>query len=244
MAGSSDREAVALQQRLADAKRALPDSMESWLAAEVAHPHWRAMANRFPNMLRALDTQTRVGVENGQALANGYLPTSACSNLVYASWMAFLPSATANTATGSGSQTVASKPLTPAEILERKISMSIDQTGIENVLQQIGEQANDKLPAGTTPLRFELDGAGFQRSGITRNQQIKDFKVDGQSVRQALTLLARRGNPVQPLNDLKSADQKLVWVLVEGQGATPLISLTSRDAAQSASQSLPSEFVP
>ncbi len=84
----------------------------------------------------------------------------------------------------------------------------MDQTGIENVLQAIGEQANDKLPAGTKALRFELDGAGFQRAGITRNQQVTGFDVKDQTVRQALILLSKKGNPVKPLDDIKSNDQK------------------------------------
>ena len=246
LVGSSDREAVVNSQKLNDARQQLPQTIESWLVNELPHPHWRAMANRFPNMLRAFSEQTRVGAENGQAIVNGYLPMTAAPNLIYASWMAVQPGSTA-----SGGAVVANTPagnsepaLTPEQILDRKITLTIDQTGIENVLQAIGEQANEKLPGGTKPLRFELDGAGFQRSGITRNQQIKDFQVKDQTVREALILLSKKGNPVQPLNDLKSDDQKLIWVVVDPSNPDKaFLSLTSREAAIAAGHKLPAEFV-
>lgn len=247
--GATDREAVVTSQKLTEAKKQLPQAVESWLVNELPHPHWRAMANRFPNMLRALDAQTRVGIENGQAIVNGYLPVAAASNLIYASWMAVQPGSTISTGnvamSDNSSANADGPPLTPEQILDRKITLSIDQTGIENVLQAIGEQANEKLPSGTKPLRFELDGAGFQRSGITRNQQIKpNFQVKDQTVRQALILLSKKGNPVQPHDDLKTDDQKLLWVLVDGDNPEKaVVSLTSREAAVAAGYKLPAEYV-
>lgn len=248
--GATDRESIANMQKLNDAKRQLPQAIESWLVSELPHPHWRAMANRFPNMLRAFDTQTRIGSENGQAIVNGYLPLTAAPNLIYASWMAVQPGSTASTGTAAATATTttaaATTPaLTPEQILDRKITLVMDQTGIENVLQAIGEQANDKLPAGTKPLRFELDGAGFQRAGITRNQQVLGgFDVKDQTVRQALIVLSKKGNPVKPLDDIKSDDQKLIWVLINGDNPDKaLLSLTSREAALAANYKLPAEYV-
>ncbi len=140
--------------------------------------------------------------------------TSAAANLVYASWMSMQPSATAATtvasnATGNASQPSAS-PLTPAQILDRKITLSTDPVGVEVVLALIAEQANDKLPAGTKPLKFELNGTAFQLAGFTRNFQIRDYKVENQTVREALILLVKKANPVskcgtqvkRPTNDL------------------------------------------
>ncbi len=249
MAGASEREAVVNMQKMSDAKKQLPQAIESWLVGELPHPHWRAMANRFPNMLRAFDAQTRIGSENGQAFVNGYLPIAAAPNLIYASWMAAQPGSTVSSGNvaatnANGQPTTGSEPLTPTQILERKISLSMDQTGIENVLQAIGEQANDKLPAGTKPLRFELDGAGFQLSGITRNQQVKpNFEVKDQTVRDALNLLCKKCNPAGALDDLKSADQKLIWVVLNGNDPEKaVLSLTSRDAANAAGHKLPADF--
>lgn len=249
LVGATDREVVGNMQKLNDVKHQLPQTIESWLVSELPHPHWRAMANRFPNMLRALDTQTRVGAENGQTIANGYLPIAAATNLLYASWMAVQPGATASAGTvaantPSGTDTAASTPLTPTQILDRKITLKMDQTGIENVLQAIGEQANDKLPAGTKAMPFELDGPGFQRAGITRNQQIKpNFEVTDVTVREALIALSKKGNPVQPLNDIKSDDQKLIWVLIDGDNPEKSrVSLTSREAALAAGYKLPAEY--
>lgn len=244
--GSSDRDAGAIRQRMSDALAGWPQAMESWFVSESPHPYWRALALRFPNMLRALATQTRVGTENGQAIANGYLPSEAAPNLLYASWMALQPSATLPLGTvGAGGGAPATQPpLTTEQILQRPITVAVDQQGIEVVLQLIGEQANDQLPPGTKPLRFELDGAAFQRSGITRNQQIRDFNVQSQPVRTALTELARRGNPVPGVSDLKSADQKLIWVILQNaeRRDEAVVSLTSREAATASNYPLPAEF--
>ncbi len=167
MAGATDRDAVVQAQKLLAAKQQLAQDIENWFVNELPHPHWRAMANRFPNMLRAFDAQTRIGTENGQTIVNGYLPMSAAPNLIYASWMAMQPGATAassNVAATSNANTPAATPLTPDQILNRKISVQIDQNGLEFILNSISEQANDNLPPGTKPLRFNLDAAGLERS--------------------------------------------------------------------------------
>ncbi|MGN6135068.1 MAG: serine/threonine protein kinase [Aureliella sp.] len=250
LVGSSDRDAGAIGQKLTDALENLPQAVESWFVSESPHPYWRAVALRYPNMLRALAAQTRIGVENGQAVANGYLPAEAAPNLIYGSWIALQPAATvslgASVGAAASAPPAAQTPLTPEQILDRPITVAVDQQGIEVVLQLIGEQANDGLPPGTKPLQFELDGAGFQRSGITRNQQIRDFKVESQPVRVALTELSKRGNPVAGITDLKSAEQKLLWILLPSpDGSTaPRISLTSREAALAAKHPLPAEFAP
>jgi hypothetical protein len=247
LVGQSDRDAGAIVQRISDRLQNAAQTMETWFVSESPHPYWRALAMRLPNMLRALAGQTRVGVENGQAICNGYLPAEAAPNLILASWLAWQPIATAGAGAAPLANTAsAATPLTPEQILDKNITVVVDQQGIEVVLQLIGEQANDKLPPGTKPLKFELDGAAFQRSGITRNQQQRDFRIEGNSVRAALTELARRGNPATGVTDLTSDDQKLIWVLVgtAENGGEAMVSLTSREAAKQANRQLPAEFAP
>ena len=247
LVGASDRDAGAIQQKLRDELQRLPEQVESWLVSQAPHPHWRAVAMRYPNMLRALAAQTRVSVEHGQAIANGYLPSSAAPNVLYASWLAMQPAATESFSTSNIASTepAAQSPLTVEQILQRPVTVVVDADGIEVVWRLIGEQANEGLPASTTPLRFELDGAAFQRGGITRNQQIRGFKIESLPVRAAMTELTRLGNPV-PGADMGSADQKLIWIAVpraDRPGETT-ISLTTREAAIAAKHSLPPEFSP
>lgn len=244
---ANERESGAIIQKASDAIEALPQVIESWFVSQSPHPYWRAIAIRYPNMLRAVASQTRLGVEGGQAIINGYLPSSAASNLLISTWIALQPTATfASNDSLAANPEVAQAPLTIEQILDRKITVVVDQQGIEIVLQLIGEQANEKLPSGTKPLRFELDGSAFQRSGITRNQQIRGFKVESKSVREALTELARRGNPAVGVTDLRAAEQKLIWIILPeaDRPGSAIISLTSREAANTAKLALPQEFAP
>ncbi len=244
--GNSDRDAASNSQRLGEAIRKWPQDVEAWFVNELPHPHWRALALRFPNMLRALSTQTRTGTESGQAIANGYLPKEAAPNLMYATWLATQSSSTqASGAVAGGNTSSSNTPLTAEQILARPITVTLDQQPIEVVLQLIGEQANDGLPAGTKPLQFLLDGPAFQRSGITRNQQIRGFNIANKPVREALTELAKRGNPVLGVTDTRAADQRLLWLLINAdKPGEATVSLTTREAAAAGNLTLPKEFAP
>ena len=104
--------------------------------------------------------------------------------------------------------TTTNKPLSIEEYLARPIKLSFDQEPIETALRLVGEEANANLPAGTPQLRFALDGGAFERAGITRNQQLRDFKHDGLPMRDALTTIAKRGNPVTTVKDTREEDQR------------------------------------
>ncbi|MFO1065792.1 MAG: hypothetical protein U0892_18170 [Pirellulales bacterium] len=247
LVGASDRDAPTIGQKLSERILGAADDVDKWFVEETPHPYWRALANKYPFMLRALASNSRSGVEGGQAILNGYLPSPAATNLVVASWVGSQEAATIAAVTaGPATTTPAAKPLTGEDILDRKIKVIIDQQGIEVVLQLIGEQAMEGLPAGSAKVRFELDGPAFQRGGITRNQQIRDFKIDNLPVRAALTELAKRGNPEPGITDLTSDGQKLLWLLMDdpsGNGEK-ILSLTSRDAATEKKLKLPPEFAP
>ena len=129
------------------------------------------------------------------------------------------------------------------EYLARPIRLSFDQEPIEVALRLIGEEANDGLPAGTPQLRFVLDGDAFEKAGITRNQQLSNFKIDQQAMRAALTEVAKRGNPV-PVADTHEENQKLIWVVADDPDSpgNKMVSLTTRAAATAAGIALPAEF--
>jgi hypothetical protein len=124
--------------------------------------------------------------------------------------------------------------------------MSFDQEPIEVALRLIGDEANADLPAGTPTLRFVLDGGAFERAGITRNQPLRDFNMNDKSVREALTEIAKRGNPVTTVKDTREIDQKLLWVVTDDPESpgNSMLSLTTREAATAAGIVLPTEFAP
>lgn len=248
LVGLSEREAPRLSELLRQRISGAPTAIEDWFVSEQPHPYWRSLAIRYPQMLRTLAEQSRFGVEAGAAVANAYLPSEAATNILLSTWIASQEGATlagdapAETVTA----TPAAKPLTIEEYLSRKIKLSFDQEPIETALRLVGEEANANLPPGTPQLRFALDGGAFERAGITRNQQLKEFKHVDLPMRDALTAIAKRGNPVPTVKDTREEDQRLIWVVRDDpeNAGRQMISLTTRVEATSKNIPLPIEFAP
>lgn len=245
--GTSDRDAGRLSDQL---KRLLASSESAYqqrIVSHVPHTYWRELAFKFPRMLEIMSRYSRIGIEDGEVIINAYLPSHAAPNMLVASWLALsdLPGASD---TNSAAGTTNSDVVRASDIeayLNRPITLRFDQEAIEVALQLIADEANEGLPAGSTEIRFELDGGAFEKNGITRNQQIRDFQHNALPVRDALTALAKRGNPDPSVTDLRHENQKLVWLVKHGpsQSVAPIISLTTRDAAKAANVTLPREFV-
>ncbi len=249
LVGLQDRDTGRVSEELRQRILGASTAVEEWFVTESAHPYWRPLALRFPQMLRTVSDQARFGIENGIAIANLYLPKEAASNVLLASWNALQDGATLASdaaATAPTAVAQAAKPLTLDEYLGRSIKLSFDQEPIEVALKLVGDEANANLPAGTPPLRFELDGASFEKAGITRNQQLRDFKHVDKPVRDVLTAIAKRGNPVTTVTDTRDKDQRLIWVVRDDpqQAGQKLVSLTTRDAAAADSIPLTVEFAP
>ncbi len=242
LVGESPTAAAVLSQGISDRLKQLPMVVENWFVGESPDPHWAAIAFRFPQMLRSLASYTRTGIENGVAITNTYLPPNAAENLILATSIALQPTATV---TGGPAMAAAQaqKPLTTEEYLNRRIRrINFAQEPIEVALEQIGDEANDALPEGTQPFQFILDGDAFESGGITRNQQLSDFDFSDIPVRDALTEVAKRGNPVTTVTDTREADQRLIWVVRDAETAQPKILLTTRAAAAAAGDELTVEF--
>ena len=181
-------------------------------------------------------------------MANASLPKEAATNIMLASWIALQDGATlaSDAVETVATNTPAAKPLSLDDYLGRAIKLRFDQEPIEVALRLIGEEANANLPPGTPTLRFELDGSAFEKAGITRNQQVRDFMHVDKPVRDALTALAKRGNPVTTVTDTRDKDQRLIWVVMDDpmNPGKKMVSLTTRDAATTGSIPLPVEFAP
>ena len=244
LVGASDQEAGRTMANLQQALSGWPGQVESWFVSETPHPYWMGLALRYPQQLRKALQYTRYQIEDGAGVSNMYLPSKFASNLMIASWTGLQDAATIRGQLATGS-TPAAKPLTLEEYLARPINVSFDQEPIENALAVIVEEANDRLPEGTPTLGFLLDGDAFEAGGITRNQQLRDFKHDNKSVRSALTQVAIMGNTT-PGAELSSPDQKLIWVVADDP-ASPgkkRIVLMTKTAANAANIPIPKEFLP
>lgn len=113
------------------------------------------------------------------------------------------------------------------------------------VLVAIASELKDTHTGGKETLPMAINGTAFQKDGITRNQQIRGFEFKDTPVRDLLTALCRRANPVTTVKSPDEKDQKVVWLLLDDP-STPSkkkLEMTTRGWAESNSAVLPKEFV-
>ncbi|MFN7796694.1 MAG: protein kinase domain-containing protein [Planctomycetota bacterium] len=239
---SAPRDSIELKRKL----ESLAENVESQLTAQPAAPYWRAIANRFPQMLRSINKYARSGAEDGQVVFNVYLPKEAATNLAIGSWMALQ----GGTAAGTTKVAATPKPTTSStksieEMLDAKISLRIEQESLEVVLQAIANELKESHTGGVEALPMAINGTAFQKDGITRNQQVRNFEYKDTSVREILTALCRRANPVTTVQKATEKDQKVVWLLLDDPN-TPSkkkLDMTTRAWSESNQAALPKEFV-
>jgi hypothetical protein len=220
------------------------NQLETALVTQPADPYWRAIANRFPQMLRTLGKWMRTGAEDGQVVVNAYLPQEAVSNLVIGSWMA-----AQRDWNSVVSAPTATKPTVPTKSIEQwletPITLRIEQDSLENVLQSIATELKEASNSQSDPLPMAINGTAFQKDGITRNQQVRNFEYTNTPVRQVLTALARRANPVTTVQAPNEKDQKVVWIVLDDP-ATPSkrkLDFTTRAWTDTNKATLPTEFL-
>lgn len=237
---AASRNATAVKTRIDD----VANQLEAALVNQPADPYWRAIANRFPQMLRTLTKWMRSGAEEGQVVVNAYLPQEAVSNLLIGSWMAAQRDWSSVVSTST-----ASKPNAPVKGIEEwlatPMTLRIGQDSLENVLQAVATELKDSSGSQVDPLPMAINGTAFQKDGITRNQQVRNFEFTHTPLREVLTTLARRANPVTTVQSPNEKDQKVVWVVLDDP-ATPSkkkLEFTTRSWVEANNAALPTEFV-
>jgi hypothetical protein len=214
LVGNADQDASRIATELNQRMTNLPDEIESRTIAGTFDPSWGKLSLRYPQMLREMLKHLRVNVEDGQAIANFYLPKVAAPNLMVASWLA-AHSDSAKTVVASNNEPTNQPTITPDQFLDRPIKLSFDQESLEIALQSIAEATADGLPASQPKLAMELDYSSMEKDGITQNQQIRQFMHSGKPLREVLTDLVKRANPTPGIQDTTSAEMKFVWILVD-----------------------------
>lgn len=247
LVGNSDLDAGNIVNKLRSLINSLPAAVESRVIERQYDPRWGKLSVRYAQMLREMINFLRINVEDGQALANFYLPKAASTNLIAASWFA------ANSVPGAIvlADTNTPKPekapvLTPENLLDRPMKIAFDQESLEVSLQSIAEAAADGLPESQPRLAMELDYNSMEKEGITQNQQIRGFQHEGKPLREVLTDLVRRANPVVGVTDSTLPDQKLLWVLIDApdKPGGKMIRITTRVSAAESKLPLTKEFAP
>jgi hypothetical protein len=244
MRSSLDKEPYALAEELRDRLNKIPGSLEDYFVSLNAPPYWKKLSNRYPLMIRDLHNQMRIGVENDMAMVNSVLPEVAAHNLVLGGELlvSTTPGQAISVATAAP---VASGPKTVAEALQLKTSYSFDQQSLEFAMRDLADDVKSNLKNAPFEFGIKIIGDDLKLDGITRNQSIRDFKQENQTVADILTALVRKANPVTTVKDPSEKDQKLVWLIGPDPDspAKETVLITTRTAAGTKKYTLPPNFV-
>lgn len=216
--------------------QAIPRRVTDFLGRVQLDPHWQPLALRFPDMTRFVAEQARFATEGRQIAVTAALPVEAIHNLLLASELA-LASPLRPEVLAEG---VDHSTWTLDDVLAAPTSIRIAQKSLEFAAQDIVRQVRDELDDLPFEFVIEILGGDLQPEGITRNQQIRDFRHDNRPLHEILTSLVSKGNPVQNVTDLSSPEQKLVWTVPPNDRSRVVI--TTRSAADRKEWDLPAAF--
>jgi len=233
--------AAGLAREIQDRAAGLPAVAESFLIDSDISPSWRAMAIRLPQFLRAINDQSRYGVSATLATGNFYLPAAAAPQVTLASLLAL-------STTPQVAAVVAAAPtptmLTVEQMLDTNLSISFEQESLEFAVAMIGDEFSTGLPEGVPRPKITIIGGDLEKSGITQNQQVRDFKMRDVPLREALTRLVAGANPDKTVTAMTEEKQSLVWVVDPAStDQSPSLLITTRPQAAVKGYKLPKEFV-
>jgi len=216
--------------------------VEDYVARLVPHPYWRKLALRFPSMIRFLHQQTRIAAEGDHAIINAALPGKAAPNLIAASELTLVSQPGAAYVADTAPAKRGFKDLN--ELLEYKFSLSFPQQSLDFAMRDVATEVRDGNPDLPFPFDIKILGKDLEMNGITQNQSIRDFEARDKPLKEVLTALVMKANPITTVKAPNEPDQKLIWV-VGPDPADPtkkVILITTRDAAAAKNYELPDAF--
>ena len=201
---------------------ALAGDVEDWTAGLNGVEYGRKLINRLPGMMRLLAANTRAGAEGRGVVVNAYLPQPAGHNIALATELALAQAGRAGSVAKVATTAAATNPLSAADKLRQKTSLSFPRDTLEKSIQMLSEEIG---------LPIEILGNDLQLEGITKNQS---FGLDEQNktADEILQVILMRANP----------DGKLVYVF-RGPGAGDSVVITTRAAAAKRGDTLPPAFM-
>lgn len=240
---SLDRDPARLADELTERLKAVPPAIEGYVDGLDPPQYWSRLARRYPLMIGQLAQQLRIGMENQQAIANSVLPLAAAHNLVLGGEL--LVSTGGSARVVAAAAPAAASPKTMEDALQLKTTYSFDQQSLEFAMRDLAEDVKGKLPGAPFEFAIKILGDDLKLDGITRNQSIRGFQQENQTVADILTALVRKANPVTTVKDPSEVDQKLVWVIGPDPEAAgkQVILITTRAAATTKKYNLPAAFV-
>jgi serine/threonine-protein kinase len=245
---TADESPSALAAEMRERLSEIPASMEDYFVSLSAPPFWKKLSSRYPLMVRELQNQMRLGLENEMAMINAVLPMAAAHNLVLGGelLMSTAPGQAVSLANTTGSPASAASGLkTLADALQVKTSYNFDNQSLEFAMRDLADDVQGNLKNAPFEFAIKILGDDLKLDGITRNQTIRDFKQENQTIADILTALVRKANPVTTVKDPSEKDQKLVWCVGPDPDnpAKQVVLITTRNAANAKKYTLPPNFV-
>ncbi len=239
MLSSLDKRPLQLAEELKGRLNEIPPALEDYFVSLSPPPYWKKLAFRYPSMIRELHGEMRAGVEHEQAIVNSVLPAAAAHNLVLGGELlvATAPGQPADVSTARPP----AGPKTIAEALQLKTSYTFDNQSLEFAMRDLAADVQGN--AQGLDFTIKIVGPDLQNDGITRNQSIRDFKQENQTVADILTALVLKANPI-PGKSAADKEQKLIWVVgPDPDTGQPAVLITTRAAAAAKQYKLPEPFV-
>jgi hypothetical protein len=134
--------------------------------------------------------------------------------------------------------------LTVDQMLEKSLSINFEQESLEQALKILFDEYHHSNPQSQPFAGLQLDGASLEKSGITQNQQVRDFKMLKSSFRSILTALLVKANPDKSAKSSQDSRQSIIWALKQDlESKSVSIVVTTRQGAASLGLTLPPEFL-
>src|SRR5690606_2889768 len=129
------------------------------------------------------------------------------------------------------------------QLLDTKLSISFEQESLEFAVAMIGEEFAGSLSEGAAGPKITILGGDLEKSGITQNQQVRDFQMRDVPLRDVLTRLVVGANPDKTASSPTDEKQSLVWVVdPDSSPQSPALLITTRPQAAAKGYPLPREF--
>ena len=236
-----DLKAPVLKQTMVDELRVRRDALMLFASNIPPNPYWDRVRIRYASMLADLNKNLRWNVENGEVVANCWLPPMAAHNLLAASELVV---------TFASGSTVAAEPeiagpKTLAELLATKRDLQVANPPDLNVLMaNLKTEIDDDYGKLPFPVNIRLLGNDLEADGITKNQRPGELNLQQKTLAEILTTIMTLANPDKDITGPNDPNCKLIWVVGEdpenpGQKA---ILITTRAGAAKKSYELPPAF--
>lgn len=240
-----DLKGVELMQKLQERFRDSRDRTTRYIAAIPPSPYWDGVRLRLSLMIVDFFRNLRWGVEDGEVIANCWLPPMAAHNLIAATELAInFSGGTATSATRSKDSAVA-QPTSLNELLKRKRDLKIANPPDLNLLMSdLETEIKEEFPGLPFQFRIRLMGPDLQIEGITQNQRPSELNMQQMPLNEILTAIMVSANPAKDIAGASDPRCKLVWAIADDPDnpGQEFIAITTRAAAERKKYQLPPAF--